>query len=155
MTDQPRDPNTRERKTDTRWSRFVETRAYRDIWLLIITGLVLAALLQDDARDRREAVRERRAAAEIVERRDQTCKLFERAANEAVIRVQRTYMYLDGLSPRERRQPLNRAILAQLPENERVARTQRAPAYCHKPGVGLDTPPLPVPKRPASLLVSP
>lgn len=148
MTGLPRDPNTRERSTDTRWARFMQARAYRDIWLLLITGLVVIALATDDAHDRK-------AEREITERRHQTCLLFERAANEAVTRVTRTYAYLGGLTAEQRREPLNRAVIAQLPETERIARTQRAPAFCFAKGVGLDTPPLPVPKRPASLVIGP
>ena len=69
------------------------------------------------------------------ERRDQTCLIFERDQLREVQQLRKTYEYLLGLTPAQRREPLNQAVLQQLPELEGQAREDDAPPYCDEPGV--------------------
>jgi hypothetical protein len=87
--------------------------------------------------------------AEGISRRDQNCIVFERMHQVDVIQVRSTYAYLADLSPQQLAEPINRAILAQLPTTEKRMRKSRAPTYCANPGVGLNDRKLePEPKRP-------
>jgi hypothetical protein len=84
-------------------------------------------------------------------RRDATCTSFERAWQTDVRNLTQTYEYLDNLSPEQRREPLNVAVLRQLPRTEQQVRADRPPAYCQG-GTGLDDSKfLPIPQRPRSL----
>jgi hypothetical protein len=80
---------------------------------------------------------------------DSTCTIFERKQATDVDALARTYEYLAGLSGKQFTEPLNRAVLAQLPRTIREAQTDDAPLYCDKAGVGLPEPdpPGPCPKR--------
>jgi hypothetical protein len=82
---------------------------------------------------------------------DQRCRADEQAQIEAVRKLKRNYEYLAGLTPAERKESVNRAILRLLPDTEKEARISRAPRYCDAPGVGLPEPNPGVPKRPPSL----
>jgi hypothetical protein len=104
-------------------------------------AILLTAWLYARSVDARQQI-----AAEGMERRDQTCVLFEREHLRHVIRLERTYDYLDGLPRRERGSSLTRAVVRQLPELEVDARTDSAPPFCDEPGVGL---PEPDPEPPA------
>lgn len=84
-------------------------------------------------------------------RRDQTCRLFERQAATAVDRLTQTYAYLARLTPEQRREPINVAVIAQLRTTEQDAKTSAAPTYCDEAGVGLPEPNRRIPKRPSSL----
>jgi hypothetical protein len=86
---------------------------------------------------------------ESTERRDQTCVIFERQAQAAVDQVVATYKYIAGLKPHELAEPLNQAVLAQLPQTVANANNSEAPPYCDQPGVGLPepNPQLPNPPR--------
>lgn len=88
---------------------------------------------------------------EGIERRDQTCLLFERAHQVDVDRLRRTYSYLVTLDRMDLDDPLNRAVQAQLPQVEADARGSRAPSYCDAQGVGLPEPNPEIPVRPAGL----
>jgi hypothetical protein len=61
--------------------------------------------------------------AEGISRRDQNCIVFERMHQVDVIQVRSTYAYLADLSKAQLAEPINRAILAQLP-NDREADAQ-------------------------------
>lgn len=87
-------------------------------------------------------------AREGEQRRDETCVLFERQAQSAVTGLEATYHYLASLPHDALDDPLNQAVLAQVPSTEREARDARAPAYCNPPEVGLRTPPMGIPRRP-------
>jgi hypothetical protein len=92
-----------------------------------------------------------RFQAEAKERRDQGCVIFERNQAEDILRLQRTYDYLAGLSSEQMREPINRAILAQLSSLEDDAELDDAPQYCDEPGIGQPEPDLVVPERPLAL----
>lgn len=89
--------------------------------------------------------------AEQAERRDQSCAITEGQQRDEVVQLRRTYDYLLSLSPAERRDPLNRAILAQLTQTEARAKQDNAPEFCDDDGVGLPEPDMPVPDRPLAL----
>lgn len=82
---------------------------------------------------------------------DESCKISERGHLEDVRQLRQTYRYLLQLTPAERQQPLNRFIIGQLPRTEREARTDNAPSYCDRAGVGLPEPDPVIPKRPKRL----
>lgn len=81
-----------------------------------------------------------RVRAEGAERRDQTCLIFERQQKAAVDQVGQTYRYLAGLTPKQLGEPLNRAVIANLPQLVHDATTAEAPVYCDAKGVGLPEP---------------
>lgn len=121
--------------SDRRWWR--RENAYRDVWLLVITGMVAWALWA--------------GYEDRVERTDQTCLLFERQHLREVRRLTGTYDYLVALTPEQRTDPLNRAILATLAEVEGDATSSVAPTYCDMPNVGLPEPNPRLPDRPPAL----
>jgi hypothetical protein len=83
-------------------------------------------------------------ASEGADRRDQSCRLFEADHLADVEQLKRTYSYLDRQTvPSE----LTREIVRRLPELEREARIDGAPAYCDEPGVGLKEPDPVLPPR--------
>lgn len=84
-------------------------------------------------------------------RRDQSCKITEGQQRAEVQSLRRTYSYLLSLSTKERRDPINRAVLAGLPTQEAQARQDNAPAFCDDPGYGEPEPDPVVPRRPAAL----
>lgn len=96
-----------------------------------------------------------RIEAESKDRRDQSCRQLERAEKQSIDQLAKTYDYLTGLTPAEREQPLNVAILRQVPSTEADARASKAPAFCREKGVGLDGPAPVLPKRPPGLLPPP
>jgi hypothetical protein len=119
-------------------------RVYRDVWLFIITVVAVYAVL---ATEMQVATIKR----EGNERRDQTCRLFESAQRDAIERLRRSYEYIEHLPKRALRDPLNIAVLAQLPSLRRTALTSGAPPYCDAPGVGLPEPDPPIPPIPPDL----
>ena len=136
------------------WLRLYGPPIARDLWLIVVTILVLQSVhANGNTIDRIER--------EGIERRDQTCTLFETDHLQDAQRLARTYQYLDNLTPAQRREPLNQALVAQLPETEAEARSDSAPPYCDEPGaeaekngaepVGLPEPDPILPERPASL----
>jgi hypothetical protein len=93
---------------------------------------------------------------EGAERRDQTCTILETKQRSDVEALRRTYAYLAGLRPRELADPLNRAVLANLPNVVREAQTDDAPPYCDEKDdqgrdIGLPEPDPVIPKRPPGL----
>lgn len=84
-------------------------------------------------------------------RQDQSCLLFERLYIENVDRLQRTYEYVLGLSPEQRREPLNAAVIAGVPNTEQATRSSRPPSFCDSPRVGRAEPPPRVPRRPIEI----
>lgn len=110
----------------------------RDVWMLILSGLLLWAAIAGHN--------------ESKTRRDQTCTVFERQFQADIRQLKSTYDYLLRLPPGEVGSSLNRTVLEQLPRTEARVRNDRPPAYCAEPGVGLDDRDfLPVPKRPLNL----
>lgn len=94
-----------------------------------------------------------KATGEADKRRDQTCRLFEGDHLQDVKQLRDTYRYLGALRPSERAQTINVFVLRNLPQLERAARIDSAPAYCDEPGVGLPEPDPVVPKRPRSIVL--
>jgi hypothetical protein len=130
------EPRRREgSKRDRRW--WFRENAYRDFWLVVLSGLLVWALaLQHD---------------EGLNRRDQTCVVFERLHQIDVHQLRSTYRYLQGHTDPQLKQ-LNAAILRNLPALEKRVRDGKPPAYCAAPGIGLDDRKFAkVPKRPPSL----
>jgi hypothetical protein len=115
-------------------------------WVVIFGGFVFGAYQLQENRDLID-----RIEREGVERRQQSCQLFESDHLADVQALRRTYHYLGGLSARERRTGINRALLVNLPRTEQEARTDSAPDFCDKPGVGLPEPDPVVPERPRGL----
>lgn len=136
---------------DRRRRSFWRENAYRDVWLVILSVVLLlvAVRVSDQSDKTARQVREQRA--EAAERRDQTCLLFERSFRDDVNQLQARYDYLLGLTPRQRRTGLNRVIFAQLPTSRAHAVASRPPPYCAPTRVGLDEPFPEVPKRPKAL----
>jgi hypothetical protein len=116
------------------------------LFLMVLVGveMLVTALLFSSVAGQQDKLN-----AESLGRRDQNCIVFERIHQVDVIQVRSTYAYLANLSAQQLTEPINRAILAQLPTTEKRMRKSRAPAYCANPGVGLDDRKLePEPKRP-------
>lgn len=113
------------RKTDVErgWRRLIRENAYRDLWLLIITGLTVWAIIG--------------IAAQARTQRDGQCQVFERLEVAAVKRVQTQYDYLEQLPSTERGSNLTKAILRGLESAYEDAVASKAPAYCGEKGVGL------------------
>lgn len=139
---------TTERRTSRKaggWRVLLRENWYRDLWLFVVTGLTLWAILATKAHVddiQREGVA----------RRDQTCRLFERDEKAAIDQLVGTYQYLRGLSVAELKSPLNQAVAAQLDQVESNARASNAPPYCDAPGVGLpESLEQPIPSRPPGL----
>ena len=88
---------------------------------------------------------------EAIDRRDQSCSLFERQHLTEVNQLRDTYRYLESIPPENRSDPINKFIRSSLPEVERTAQVDRAPPYCDEPGVGLPEPDPVLPKRPKAL----
>lgn len=127
-----------------------------DVWLrdlIVVVAIALSlwstAITQQTLG--KQEKQQRAAAAESVERRDQNCLLFERSQQRSVQALANTYKYLGGLTPRQLAEPLNRAVLANLPQTISEAQTADAPPYCDDPGVGLPEPNPVVPKPPKGL----
>lgn len=133
-----------ERRSQPRRSRlavFLRDNWYRDLWLLIITVVLAVALLAFENEGQK--------------RQNQTCTLFERNHFDAVAQLKATYDYVQNLKLSDMKGPnsgLNRAVVLQLPDTERKAKSTVPPKYCWPQSVG-DERPLPViPARPPGLL---
>lgn len=142
--------NGGDRRTNTRRARFghLWERWGRDLVTTVAVGLAAYAVIgaagaASDARDGLHKL-DRESAARI----DQTCAISEakqRSDSDALIR---TYQYLGSLSARQFAQPINKAILANLPVTIRAAQIDDAPPFCDQPGVGLPEPDPPTPCPP-------
>jgi hypothetical protein len=127
---------------------------YRDVWLFIITGVVLFAVLtasqagHDAVRasnDAKALAVSNRALIDRIEkdrnaRRNDTCVTAERQEATSVKAVIRTYAFLRTLPRSERGTAITRAIVRNLPMTYANAKADRAPKYCDEPGVGLPEP---------------
>jgi hypothetical protein len=110
-----RDPDKRERSTDKPgWRRLVRENAYRDVWLLLVSGLMVWALLdiRGVVNDQREG---RRYAVNVV------C-----GATSAVIDAGRATITGGGVGPPEFVRNLER--LGYPPRRVREAQAQKAAA---------------------------
>jgi len=143
------------------WRKFVRENWYRDVWLFVITCLMLATLaISADTSDeasrasgeaKKIAVANRAFISSQVEvqtqRRDEQCRFFEQQESASFKRVIASYKYLDDLPRRERHTPLTRAIVRALPDTYKEASASRAPSYCDEPGIGLPEPGPRLPKQ--------
>jgi hypothetical protein len=144
-------PKVRRRADDagrSAWRVLLRENWYRDLWLLAITLVVTFTAVKTLGLVQK-------VANESTERRHQTCTLFEKQEKAAADRLVATYAYLGSLRGGQLEDPLNRAVIASLPDVEREARASVAPAFCNAKGVGLAEPknPLPLPERPSTLPV--
>jgi hypothetical protein len=105
--------------------RLVRENAYRDVWLLIITGFVVWAIWVIYDVRRSET---RRSSAAI----DQNCVVFERMHQIDVVQL-RAPTYLADLSRGQLGTGINKAIIRQLPITEKRMRQSKPPPYCSAP----------------------
>jgi hypothetical protein len=127
--------------------------------VLGVAFVVCVALLVAGVRSNHRALE--RSNKERAERINESCTITEGKQRDDVSVLRRTYAYIADLTPAERRQPFNRAIIANLPVVEHEARTDDAPSYCDEPGVaaekrgakpvGLPEPDPVMPKRPPGI----
>jgi hypothetical protein len=141
---------------------------YRDIWLFIITVVVLATVVTagysfDRAREASEDSRQasddakkiatdnaifiRQINRDGADRRDESCHYFEQQEALAVKQIRRTYSYLDRVAGPDRHSLLTREIVQGLPDQYRQAQADKAPKYCDEPGIGLAEPGPELPKQ--------
>jgi hypothetical protein len=148
--DRRHDLPSRERieNLEVRYRRVTELLFASMVVTLIVCTLGLILISQQASRIQDAQVSFK---AETRERVNQTCRILEGKQRDTVDQLKQTYTYLLGLSPAEKRSPLNRAVLANVPKLERDARVNDAPAYCNDPGVGLPEPDPEPPARPAQL----
>lgn len=113
------------RRRDDRpgWRRLIRENGYRDVWLLIISGLLVWAVLG--------------IASQARTQRDGQCEVFERLEVAAIVKVRTQYAYLEELPREEYGSNLTKAIVRGLPSIYRDAEASRAPAYCNEKGIGL------------------
>lgn len=97
----------------------------RVLYVIVVLLLVCGAYLYDNVNDTAAANEQ-----ETLERRDQSCSIFERKQREDVNQLRQTYQYILSLSPSQLKEPLNTAILTFLPETEKAAKIDDAPAFC-------------------------
>lgn len=123
-------------------------------YLLIVVVSAYAFWRVDQAADTAKqavaqvAKEERARSSEALRVRGQVCTVFETGHLEDVTRLERTYEFLDTLRrKRELTSTLGRAILAQLPETEKTARTDSAPDFCDEPNLGLPEPDPVLPRK--------
>lgn len=64
------------------------------------------------------------------EARDQTCYSLEREHKAEVHGLKITYQYLDGLTIDQRKTPINRLVVQQLPQTTATATEDPAPEFC-------------------------
>lgn len=83
--------------------------------------------------------------------RSQNCFKFEEEHLQDVTQLRDTYDYLSQLTPGQKRESINAYVLSRLPETERKAKIDKAPAYCDKPGLGRPEPDPKIPERPEGL----
>lgn len=147
--------NSRRRSWGTRWtSRDRLKWAWHNLVPLAAVGLAFWSVLGNE----RNAAD---TARESAERRDQICLSAEREHLNSVLRLKRTYFYLQQLTPHDRDMTINQFVLRTLPQVEDEANIDVAPAFCDEPGeaaekageppIGLPEPDPEIPKRPAAL----
>lgn len=116
---------------------------------LVVVALAVAGGFAADAHERSKLKDEGDA------RKDQTCILFEHEHAKDVRQLVQTYRYLAHLTPKQRTQGINPAVIASVPQSEDDARSSAAPAYCDAPGVGEPEPGPRIPPRPPGLFPPP
>lgn len=131
----------------------------------VAVAVTIFFFIQSQNRIKEQTVANKAAVAQIeaegADRRNQNCEILERQHAETVRSLKLTYDYLAGLTPAQRQEPLNKLLITQLPQTEKQARIDQAPAYCDEPGaaaeakgadpVGLPEPDPVIPKRPEVL----
>lgn len=155
MTEQRQDSEGRDRigqlekRLDAKYAKVARRVTIALVVVGASLGLAAYGLQQGRAHDSKTLAR---VAREGDERRDQTCRLFEKQADESVRQLVQTYRFLLALTPAQRMEPLARFVLANLSKAEAQAHVP-APVYCDAPGVGLPEPNPRIPVRPPSLAV--
>ena len=134
---------------------------YRDVWLFVLSAIVLVSVFQalaisGDARalsrttgalSIRNAHLIAQVEAEISRRRNATCLLFEGQEVAAIRSVTNTYALLRQVRRKDRGSLLVVAIVRGLPAAYANAKASKPPAYCNLKGVGLPEPGPQLPKR--------
>jgi hypothetical protein len=72
--------------------------------------------------------------------RDESCERAEIQERSAVVRLLRTYQFLDDFPAGQKVDPITRAVVRGLPDTYREAKEAKAPSFCDLPGVGLPEP---------------
>jgi hypothetical protein len=116
----------------------------RDLLVLVAVGLSLWSTVSGQ-----QQLHEQRK--ETAARINETCRISETKQRSDVEALAQTYKYLGGLSGRQLAEPLNKAVLANLPSTIREAQTDDAPSYCQRPGVGLPGSPPRLPVKPPNV----
>lgn len=118
--------------------------------LALFTATALSYFVVNLTSKNSDLISEQQAQAERVkeegaQRRDQSCKLFERLERDQIQSIIRTYAYLDRLPRSEYGSSLTAEIIRGMPEQRRRAIAAAAPTYCNEPDTGLpeDGPTLP------------
>lgn len=151
MTEQRKDPGTRDRfgqlekRLDAKYAKVARRVTVALVVVGASLGLAAYGLQQERAHDSKSL---HQIAREGNERRDQTCRLFEKQAADAVRQLVQTYKFLKRPAPGLR--GLVPLVLTGLARTEAEAHVP-APAYCDAPRVGLPEPNPRIPPRPASL----
>lgn len=128
------------------WSRWG-----RDLVTFIAVGLAAWSVWASQASVSQSEKTVRRLDHESAERQDQSCRITEAKQQSDIEALSQTYKYLASLSPEQLAEPLNRTVLANLPRTIRDAELDDAPAYCKRPGIGLDPSTSPFPQPPPNL----
>lgn len=151
VTEQRKDPGTRDRfgrlekRLDAKYAKVARRVTVALVVVSVSLGLAAYGLQQQRSHDSKTL---HRIATEGNERRDQTCRLFEKQADESVRQLAQTYKFLERPSPGLR--GLVPLVLSGLARTEAEAHVP-APAYCDAPGVGLPEPNPRIPPRPPAL----
>lgn len=114
---------------------------------------IVANQARNNTRENRSLLRQLRAeqearAKETVKRVNQLCRGDEQEHKDNVRVLRQTYRILSDPDERSKFDPgLIQYAITNLPITERKARTDQAPKFCDKPGVGLPEPDPVVPKK--------
>lgn len=144
-------PGGVERRRVRRW----ENPLYLYGFLLVL--VVVAAWRLEAAVDRATEAAEaaKRTAVQVRtetrERRNETCRLFERSYRAERARLGRTYDYLVATPAEQRGDQLFTTLVALLPSTELEARQSYPPSYCAPGDIGLPGENRPPPCRPDEL----
>lgn len=106
----------------------------RDLWLLAISLLVVWSLLL--------------ARQESHDRQDQLCTVLERDSEAQIIALKRTYDYVEKLTPKERGDGINVAVISNLERQRKETIAAAPPPFCDTGELGLPEPGPRLPPKP-------
>lgn len=150
-----------ERRSQVRTNRTPRAAAYVFLTAVLLVGLWRVETVANDAHDvavhNRALIQRIDDAVEQIdresrERRDQSCKVTEKAQRVKEQQLARTYQFLVAARANgETGSTIYKFIVASLPAQEAKARLDEAPLFCDEPGIGLPEPDPVVPPRPKGL----